>query len=196
MPRTARLIEDNSYYHVLTRGNDRKRIFRYPQDCLSFLKIASETLEKHPVLIYHYCLMGNHMHLLVKAIKAPDVSKFFQILFQRYAHHFRKRYNNTGYLFQNRYKSYYIDKDSYLLECARYIERNPVRAKIVSSPDEYRWSSYLCYAYGKKDAIIKEYNPLYLQLGQSCRDRQTKYRAYLLEDRPYEHIVDKGLMIQ
>ena len=196
MPRSARLICDNNYYHILTRGNDRKKIFRYSQDYVYFLKIAKEALGKHPILIYHYCLMGNHMHLLVKTLKSKDMPKFFQVLFQRYAHYFRKRYKNIGYLFQNRYKSYGIGKDSYLLECARYIERNPLRANMVFCPDEYRWSSYLYYAAGREDAIIKEPNPLYSQLGETAQIRQDKYRRYLLEDRPYEHIVDKGLMIQ
>ncbi len=196
MPRTARLIEDNGYYHILTRGNDRKRIFRYSQDFASFLKIANETVDKHPIMIYHYCLMGNHIHLLVKALKAEDLPKFFQILFQRYAHYFRKRYKNVGYLFQNRYKSYRIDKESYLLECARYIERNPLRAGMVSSIGEYHWSSYLYHAQGEEDALIKEPNPLYMELGRTIQERQDRYRSYLLEDRPYEHLVDKGLMFQ
>jgi putative transposase len=195
MPRTARLIEDNGYYHILTRGNDRKSIFRYPQDYAYFLKIAEEILKKHPISVYHYCLMGNHIHLLVKACKAKDLPKFFQILLQRYAHYFRKRYKATGYLFQNRYKSYHIDKEGYLLDCARYIERNPVRANMVSSPDNYKWSSYLYYAQGRQDAIIKEPSSLYLELGETTQVRQDRYKNYLLEDRPYEHIVDKGLMV-
>jgi putative transposase len=140
--------------------------------------------------------MNNHIHFLVKANKAQDMPKFFQSLFQRYASYFRKRYEHEGYLFQNRYKSYHINKDSYLLECARYIERNPVRANIVMDPGSYKWSSYACYSKSNKDAIIKELNPLYLSMAASNAERQERYKSYLLEERPYEHIVDKGLRIQ
>jgi len=195
MPRMSRLIEDNGIYHIITRGNDRKKLFRYSQDYIYFLKLAEETLSKHHLLIYNYCLMGNHMHFLVKTPKSENLPKFFQILFQRYANHFRKRYKHTGYLFQNRYKSYQVKKDSYLLECARYIERNPIRAGVVEDPKDYEWSSYLYYSTGNRDAIIKEPNPLYENMANTNSERQNRYKKYLLEDRPYEHIVDKGLKI-
>ncbi len=195
MTRQARLLEDGGFYHVLTRGNDRKKIFRYSQDFLRFIQLVVETLEKHPVQIYHYCLMGNHIHFLIKAVKAHEVSKFFHVLLQRYAYCFRKRYQHTGYVFQNRYKSCPIEKESYLLECARYIERNPVRAKLVCQPEEYRWSSYLCYAEGRRDDIIKEMNPMYIELAETEAERRILYRGYILQERPYESIVDKGLRI-
>lgn len=196
MPRIARQIEDGGYYHILTRGNDRKRIFRCGQDFLYFIRLAGETRERHQLFIYHYCLMNNHMHFLVKALDSKALPKFFQILFQRYASYFRKRYHHTGYLFQNRYKSYHIDKESYLLECARYIERNPLRANIVGDPADYQWSSFLYYANGEKNAIISEPNPLYMNLSPIEEDRQKRYKDYILEDRVYEHIVDKGFKIQ
>ncbi len=196
MPRIARLIEDNGVYHIITRGNDKKRLFRYSRDYIHFLKLTQDTIEKYGIAVYHYCLMSNHMHFLIRVNKAQDMPKFFQILFQRYANYFRKRYKHTGYLFQNRYKSYQITKDIYLLECARYIERNPVRANVVIDPGDYRWSSYLCYSKGNKDAIIKKLNPLYLSMASTNMDRQERYKAYLLEERLYEHIVDKGLRIQ
>lgn len=196
MPRRPRLIEDGSYHHIITRGNDRKRLFRCDKDYVKFLVLVNEAIEKHPVAIYHYCLMNNHIHMLTKVIMKDDFPKFFQALFQRYANYFRKRYHHTGFLYQNRYKNIHIDKDSYLLDCARYIERNPVRAKIVSDPSEYKWSSYSHYAKGIDDDIIKEQNPLYVSLGDTIHERQHRYRSYILEERPYEHIVDKGLRIE
>jgi putative transposase len=127
---------------------------------------------------------------------SKDMPKFFQILFQRYACYFRKRYRHTGYLFQNRYKSYPITKETYLLECARYIERNPIRAKVVDSPGDYRWASFLYYAAGAKDDIIKEPNPLYKEMANSDVERRKIYKDYILEERAYEHLVDKGLGIE
>jgi len=195
MPRYARQIYDNSYYHILSRGNDRKRIFRISKDYRYFYDVIAETLEKHRVIIHHYCLMGNHPHFLIRSVKAADVPQFFKIVFQRYAYYFRKKYHHTGYLFQNRYKSYHIDKEAYLLECARYIERNPVRAGLVKDPEQYEWSSYLHYGRGKNDGIIEEDNPLYTSLSDNAEERQKLYRDYIYQERPYEHIVDKGLGI-
>ncbi len=195
MPRNARNIESNSYYHILTRGNDRKKLFRCAGDYKYFLKLIRETLERHKVTIYHYCLMNNHVHFLIKALRPEDVPGFFKILLQRYAHYFRRRYNHTGFLFQNRYKSYLIDKESYLLECARYIERNPVRAGIVQDPGDYIWSSYLCYASDKDSGIISEPDPIYLELSGEGAYRKLRYKNYILGERPYELLVDKGLGI-
>ena len=196
MPRGPRLLEDGSYYHILTRGNDRKRIFRYAGDYSRFLVLARECALKYPVFIFHYCLMGNHIHFLIKTTEARHTPKFFQALFQSYAAYFRKRYRHTGYLFQNRYKSYYIDKETYLLECARYIERNPVRAGIVESISDYRWSSYLYYAEGNGDDIITLPDPLYLEMAKTDADRRRLYKDYILQERPYELLVDKGLRIR
>lgn len=196
MPRTPRIIEDGRYYHVLTRGNDRKRIFRCRQDFLLFLKLVRESMVKHPVGICHYCLMSNHIHFLVRVIKSADFPKFFQILLQRYAHNFRKRYHHTGFLYQNRYKNYPVEKDAYLLDCARYIERNPVRAAMVLDPGKYQWSSYKRYAFGQKDDIITELNPLYTQLASIDAERQRIYKEYVIEERPYELLVSKGLGIE
>ena len=137
--------------------------------------------------------MNNHVHFVVMANEAKHIPKFFQILLQSYAAYFRKRYNGAGYLFQNRYKSYLIDKESYLLECARYIERNPLRAKIIESLSEYRWSSYLCYAEGYNNDIIKQRNPLYLQLAGTGIERKRLYAEYISQERPYDFIVDKGV---
>lgn len=195
MPRMPRLLEDDKYYHILTRGNDRKRIFRHEQDYLYFLRLISQYILKYPVLIYHYCVMDNHMHFLIEAIEARDVPKFLQAILQCYAAYFRKRYNHSGFLFQNRYKSYLIDKESYLLDCARYIERNPLRAKIIGSLRDYRWSSYLFYTEGCKDDIIKIPNPLYLQLAETGVERRRLYNEYILQERPYDAIVDKALKI-
>ncbi len=194
MSRQARLLEDGGYYHIITRGNDRKRIFRSDPDFIYFLKLVKEALGKKSINIHHYCLMNNHLHFLISVIDSRLAPKFFQNIFQRYAYYFRKRYRHVGYLFQNRYKSYPIEKDGYLLECGRYIERNPLRAGIVKDAVDYRWSSYLHYACGKKDDIILS-NPAYIELSQDDDERKRLYREYILQERPYEHLVDKGLRV-
>ncbi|OGX18038.1 MAG: hypothetical protein A3K83_06625 [Omnitrophica WOR_2 bacterium RBG_13_44_8b] len=191
MPRQARILLDGGYYHIITRGNDRRRLFRYKQDYKYFLAVIKKYLTKFQVNILNYCLMPNHIHLLVKAQKAEDLPKYMQAILQVYAYYFREKYNSAGFVFQNRYKSCIIEKESYLLECARYIERNALRAKITENLLDYPWSSFSFYAKGIDDGIIKIVNPLYLQFDKTEQERRKKYLDYILEERPYELIVDK-----
>jgi putative transposase len=191
MPRRPRILLDGGYYHILTRGNDRRRIFRYKQDYSCLLKIIEVYLAKFQVSILHYCLMPNHIHLLIQAQRAKDLPKFMQAILQVYASYFRKKYNSVGFIFQNRYKSYLIEKESYLLECARYIERNPIRAKIATNLLDYPWNSFSFYAKRIDNSIITTINPLYLELAKTELERKQRYQNYISEERPYEHIVDK-----
>ncbi len=142
MPRRPRVLVDGGYYHILTRGNDRRKLFRYRSDYRYFRDITKKYLDKFDLTILHYCLMPNHIHSLLCADNASELPKFMQGILQVYADYFRKRYDSTGFVFQNRYKSLLIEKDSYLIECGRYIERNPLRAGIVQNLSVYGFSSY------------------------------------------------------
>jgi len=195
MPRIARNLIDNGYYHIVTRGLDRRRLFRYRQDYQLFLDITVTYLKEYKAYILHYCLMPNHLHFLLKAEIASDMPKFMQVTLQVYAANFRKKYKTTGFVFQNRYKSRLIDNDAYLLECARYIERNPIRAKLIEDASEYPWSSFSYYAKGTKDKIITFDNPLYLNMALTTAERRQAYARFIAEDRPYDPIVDKAFKI-
>jgi len=196
MPRALRYLMDLGYYHILTRGNDRKQIFRCDADYCRFLDIIKEALEMFQINILHYCLMPNHLHLLIQLLKAKDLPKFMQRILQVYAAYFKKKYDSVGFIFQNRYKSFYINKESYLLECARYIEKNPLRAKIVKSLFEYPWSSFLYYAKGKYNSLIKVPNPNFLELSEDQIERQRKFCEFILEEeRAYDCIVDNFFRI-
>jgi len=195
MPRGARGLVDGGHYHIVTRGIDRRILFQEESDNRYFLDIIRASLTRFKVSIFHYCLMPNHIHLLIKAIKAADLPKFMQTVLQGYAYYFRKKYLSVGFIFQNRYKSRFIENDAYLLECGRYIERNPLRAKLILNLFEYRWSSYLLYATGQQDGIVKLLNPLYLDLGDTDKKRKEAYVNYVLQGRPYEDILDKEFHI-
>lgn len=196
MPRKARELIDGGHYHVVTRGIDCRRLFRDKADNQYFLNIISTNLPKFEISIFHYCLMVNHIHLLIKAIRAADLPKFMQAVLQGYAHYFRKKYLSVGFVFQNRYKSRLINNDAYLLECGRYIERNPLRSKTVLELSRYRWSSYLLYATGEQNGIVKVLNPLYLDLASTNEKRREAYVNYILQGRPYEDILDKEFHIK
>jgi putative transposase len=139
--------------------------------------------------------MPNHIHLLIYSEKAADLPKFMQAVLQVYASFFRKVHHSSGFVFQNRYKSKLITNETYLLECARYIERNPLRAKLCQHVHEYSWSSFSHYATGSEDAIIEKNNPCFLNLSNVELTRQNYYREYIEENRPYQQIIDEYFRI-
>lgn len=194
MPTAARLIYDGAVCHIIQRGNNRQKVFREEEDYEKFLSLVERYKIKYAFDLYNYCLMSNHLHFLIKIHCGKELSRAMQGIFQSFRFYYRKKYQYTGYLFQGRYKSKIIDKDAYLLECARYIERNPVRANVVKDPAQYKWTSYLVYARGQKSDIITE-NPMYTAIGNNDAERRRSYQEYVLADRIYEHIIDKEFKI-
>ena len=142
MPRTARLILPHSYYHVMTRGNNRNTVFRFDIDYLYYLDLIRKYKEDLPFDIYHYCLMPNHIHLLIKTNNESNFSLFMKKLNLSYFHYYRKNYGWIGHFWQDRYKSQPVGKDNYFIQCGKYIELNPVRANLVSDPKDYLYVKY------------------------------------------------------
>ena len=145
VPRIAR-IKKGEYctYHVIQRGNERKNIFLDDKDKVKFLDTLARTKGKFNCKVYAYCLMNNHVHLVIDT-NGSDISQLMKSLNVSYVMYFNRKYERCGHLFQDRFKSEIIDNDQYLLEVSRYIHLNPVRAKIVKNAADYPWSSYLSY---------------------------------------------------
>ena len=116
--------------------------------------------------------MSNHVHVLLEIATGEHLPKFMQLVLQGYARWYGKRHSYSGHVWQGRYKSPLVEKESYYLEAGRYIERNPIRTKLVQDLKDYPWSSYLAYAYGQSNALVDE-DPYYVQLGKSPVERQT-----------------------
>lgn len=174
MPRIGRLVQDNGVYHILNRGHDRRKLFPSPEDFEVFKAIIARYKEKFEFDLSHYCLMPNHFHLLLKIKRGDDLKFLMKGICQSYSFHYKRGYKLSGYLFQNRYKNIPIFKDEYLMECGRYIERNPVRAGMVENPSAYYWSSYNFYAKGKPDDIITP-DPSYEALSHVDSERMARY---------------------
>ena len=189
-PHAREKIGDNEIYHIITRGNNRQNVFQDDSDFQSYLSLIAKYKERYPILLFHYCLMNNHVHLLLKVIRSEDLKRFMQGVSQGFSRYYKQVNSYVGHLWQGRYKSFHIGKDSYLLECGRYIERNPVRAGMVTTPQDWPWSSYRHYAYGETDPLIDEHG-LYLDLGATPYAQQVNYRNYVLPERPYEKLLDK-----
>ena len=141
MVRPLRLDVPQEFFHVLARGNSRLPIFGDDRDRKAFLRLLDEVVERFDVRCHAYCLMGNHYHLLLQPM-AGGLPRAIRQLNGVYAQRFNRRHGRTGHLFEGRYKCLLVDKQTYLLELARYIALNPVRAGLVATADAWEWSSY------------------------------------------------------
>ena len=150
MSRQARIKGEFLIYHVIQRGNERKSLFLSDDDRLKFIETLERMKKKYNFLFYAYCLMDNHVHLLIND-NGNDISRLVKSINISYAHYFNRTYKRCGHLFQDRFRSELVDNDGYLLEVSRYIHNNPVRAGIVKEPREYGWSSYNIYSGRVKD---------------------------------------------
>ncbi len=141
MARPIRVEYEGGLYHVTSRGNARQDVFLDSEDYQDFLRLLSMVVERYRWILYAYCFMTNHYHLLVETPQANLASGMRQ-LNGVYAQRFNLRHDKVGHLFQSRYKSFLVEKDSYLLELSRYIILNPVATGIAPSPEKWPWSSY------------------------------------------------------
>lgn len=149
MPRHARVLSRKQVYHVMLRGNDRQNIFIDDEDKKRIVDILIEKKNNSAYYIYAFCVMDNHIHLIIKEGN-DSLSRSIKRIAISYALFFNKKYKRIGHVFQDRYKSENIEDDRYLLSAIRYVHQNPLKAGI-SSIDEYYWSSYREYL---GDAII------------------------------------------
>lgn len=144
MARPLRIQFPGAFYHALSRGNERKVIFRTEADYELFLEALSECCLRFGARVHTYCLMPNHFHLLLET-REGNLSGFMKRLLGVYTIRFNRRHRRTGHLFQGRYKAFLVEKENYLLELSRYIHLNPCRAGMVTDPEAYRWSSMAAF---------------------------------------------------
>ena len=144
MPRTARSIEQGMIYHVLNRGNGRMRLFHKEDDYDAFERVVAEALDRYPVDLLTYCLMPNHWHLVVRPRTDLALGRLMGWIgvthVRRHHEHYHRR--GAGHLYQGRYKSFPVAEDHYFLTLCRYVESNPVRAKLVARAEHWRWGGF------------------------------------------------------
>lgn len=175
MARAYRLQAENCLYHITSRGDDHKAIFKSERDCQKFLGYVKSAKDKFQFYLYAYCLMDNHYHLLLETT-LPNISRIMQYINTSYTVYYNVKRKRCGHLFQGRYKSIIVEADSYLLELSRYIHLNPVKAKIVDIPEEYRWSSYNDYMKSLHDSIIDK-----RQLERYFKLSPAQYRRFMFK---------------
>ncbi|MGH1441767.1 MAG: transposase [Cellvibrionaceae bacterium] len=189
MPRQPRFVLVGHPQHIIIRGNNRDPIFYSDDDYRFYLEKLSEACEKHDCRVHAYVLMTNHVHLLVTPNKENSISKMVQMLGRYYVQYFNFTYHRTGTLWEGRYKASLIDSEHYALLCYRYIELNPVRAKMVDHPSEYPWSSYRHNAVGKDDNLISHHT-VYTSLGADDEGRREAYRVL------FDGLIDQATLFQ
>ncbi len=155
MPRSAREKSQAGIYHIMLRGIDRRDIFLTDTDYKKYLHYVLLSKEKSEMSLFAFCLMTNHVHMLVKEGK-EDIGDSIRRIAVGYAQYHNRAHGRTGHLFQNRYQSEPVNDDSYLLVVSRYIHQNPLKAGLVKNIKDYKWSSYNYYLSDKETFIDKE----------------------------------------
>ena len=144
MPRKARKKANSQTYHAMIRGIDRQQIFEDEEDYTTFIKILEDVQQKSKFELYAYCLMGNHVHLMIKEGE-ENIETIFKRIGEKYVYYYNTKYERIGHLFQDRFKSEPIDTESYFNVALRYIHQNPVKAGICPIVEDYPYSSYAEY---------------------------------------------------
>lgn len=180
MARPLRIEYPGAFYHITSRGNERRNIFRDDKEREQFLSYFGTATERYKAVIHVYCLMSNHYHLLLE-MPLGNLSQIMHHINGAYTTYFNKRHKRSGHLFQGRYKAIVVDKDEYAAELSRYIHLNPVRAGIVKTPDEYPWSGYRYYSGKRKRPEWLVLDFILSYFGKDTLEAQKGYRKFVNE---------------
>lgn len=197
MARPLRIEYSGAVYHVTSRGNAKKPIFRDDKDRYKFLETLESVIKRHNWLCHTYCLMDNHYHII---IETPDgnLSKGMRQLNGVYTQAFNRRHKRVGHVFQGRYKAILIEKESYLLELCRYVVLNPVRAGIVKKAGDWRWSSYNSIAGITKAPQYLTVDRILGHFGSNRKEAEKNYRdivrAGIEKGSPWENLKGQILL--
>jgi REP element-mobilizing transposase RayT len=178
MARPLRIEYDGAFYHVTSRGNDRKPIFKDDSDRELFLNTLAQVNERFHWICHAYCLMNNHYHLV---IETPDgnLSRGMRQLNGVYTQSFNKRHGRVGHVFQGRFKAILVQKDSHFLEVCRYVVLNPVRAKTIGHPRQWKWCSYRAMAGTASAHGCLTVDEILSHFGQRSAIAQEKYCEFV-----------------
>lgn len=155
MARLARQISESGLYHIVFRGVNRQRIFEEACDYSKLRDILIDLKEEMKYEVYAYCFMSNHVHILLKEKEMGDISLIMKRLLTKYARWYNVKYQRSGALIANRYKSKPVEADEYFLSIVRYIHQNPTRAQVTNNIEDYEWSSYKEYTKENKGLCDK-----------------------------------------
>jgi putative transposase len=171
-----RLFVPGLSHHVWHRGNNKTDIYKDDEDRSVFLLLLGNAAERGDVRIHGWTLMTNHYHALVTAPDEHQLPRTMQLVGKNYVRYFNDRHRRTGTLWEGRYRASLVLDERYWATCLRYVETNPVAARIVAKPEDYRWTSYRHHAFGAEDRLISPH-ALYDGLGDTAARRQAEWRT-------------------
>lgn len=176
MPRRARIMLSGIPVHITHRGNNRQDCFFEEQDRSFYLLHLSRYLPRSECSLHAYCLMTNHVHLLLTPASLSSCARLMKAVAQLYTQYVNRTYGRSGTLWEGRFHSCLVQSEEYLLTCYRYVEENPMRAALARHPSGYPWSSYAANALGGRSSLLTPHEE-YLRLGRRDEERQQAYRA-------------------
>ena len=182
MARPLRIEYAGALYHVTARGNTKNAIYLSDEDRVKFLSLLSNTCNRHHWHCHAYCLMSNHYHLLIETREAT-LSRGMKYLNGTYTQSFNRHNNKVGHVLQGRYKAILVQKDSYLLELARYIVLNPVRARMVKEAKDWPWSSYRATAGFTLPEFCLTTDWILSSYGRTRKKAQQQYRTFVQQGK-------------
>lgn len=179
MARPLRIEYPGAVYHITTRGNARKMIFKDADDRKTFLEVLGRVVKKYNWLCHAYCLMDNHFHLIVETPEG-NLSRSMRQLNGMYTQAYNRQHKSVGHIFQGRFKAILVEKESYLLELCRYVVLNPVRAGTVERPAEWKWSSYKATAGISKQLSLLTVDWILGQFGDNIGQSVRRYKEFIV----------------
>lgn len=178
MSRPLRISYPGAFYHITSRGNEKKAVFKSKKDREKFLEYFESANKRYGAVIHAYCLMDNHYHILLET-PLGNLPKIMAHINGAYTNYFNAKWERSGHLFQGRYKSILVEADEYAKELSCYIHLNPVRAKIVKIPQGYEWSSYSYFIGIKKAPEWLKMDFILDCFGKKLPDSQHNYRSFV-----------------
>ena len=179
MPRRSRISVAHYPHHIVQRGHNRRAVFVTDKDRMCYLETLQEFRQELQLRVYGYCLMTNHVHLIVDpGSDAANLGLLMKRLAGRHTRRLNRLERRSGTAWEGRYKCSPVQSDRYLLACSRYVDLNPVRAKMVAAPEDYPWSSYRARI-GAIDCPWLDPDPCYRALGSTPQQRQQRYQAFV-----------------
>ena len=185
MPRMGRIVLPNYPHHVVQREHNRQVVFAAEQDYQRYISDLRELKDVFGVKVYAYCLMTNHVHLLLEPGEAiAGLGQLMKALAARATRYRNRLEGRTGTLWESRYKSSVVESDAYLLACCRYIELNPVRARMVAEAVDYPWSSHRMRVTDQADSDWLDMDPCFVALGDTPERRRIRYMEFMRQAVP------------
>jgi len=178
MARPLRIEFKGAVYHITSRGNAKQAIFLDEKDFADFLFVLCQVVKRYHFILHTYCLMNNHYHLLIET-PYGNLSRGMRQLNGLYTQRFNRRHKRVGHLLQGRYKAILVDKNNYLLELCRYLVLNPVRAKIVKDPRDWKWSTYRAMTGNDQGMPCLTTDWILSQFGKEQKAASRQYQAFV-----------------